>query len=291
MNDAPPPPDPGLPPLLGEVTPPMLPKPQPRWRWAVHLILLASYVLGLGLIGWRMRDPAATGDAALPPDTRGLLIMCVSEMFLFASVFFIAWLFSRANARQLFLKWRGGLKPFLWGAVLSVGLRLGIAVIVLVIAAPFLALKGEKSAEESLQKLRPKVENVISTKALDDPTYLALTITLVSFVVAGLREELWRAGMIAGLAGIAPAIFSSRRGQIYAVLIAALVFGIGHTPQGPGAIALTALLGIGLGAIIIWRQSIWEAVLAHGFFDAATFAALWLIQKIDPQLLKSFGIS
>jgi hypothetical protein len=42
---------------------------------------------------------------------------------------------------------------------------------------------------------------------------------------------------------------------------------------------------------MVWRQSIWEAVLAHGFFDATTFALLWLIQKVNPELLKSFGIS
>lgn len=262
----------------------------PKWRWAVHIFLLAGYVLGLGLIGRQIRDVDA-GQSALPPTTHGLLVMCASEMLFFGLVFFVAWLFSRATPAQLFLKWRGGLKPILWGALGSIALRVGITIVVIAIVVPFLAIKGEKHPEKSIEKFRPKIEAVISTNALKDPAYFTLMLTLVSFVVAGLREELWRAGMIAGLAGLAPSLFSSRRGQCLAVLIAAVIFGIGHTPQGIGAIVLTGLLGIGLGAIMIWRQSIWEAVLAHGFFDATTFAALWLIQHSNPELLKSFGIS
>jgi membrane protease YdiL (CAAX protease family) len=288
MNEAPAP-DSGVPPLLSEPAPPPL-RWIPKWRWLVSILLLASYVLGLGLLGFTLRDPNA-GEAALPSTTRGLLIMCASEFLLFGAIFFIAWLFSRANADQLLLRWRHGLMPFVWGVALSIALRVGIAIAILIVVAPFLALKGEKNAEKSLETLRPKVENVISPKALNDPVYLTLTLTLVSFVVAGLREELWRAGMIAGLAGLAPSIFGSRRGQLLAVLVAAIIFGIGHTPQGVGAIALTGLLGIGLGAIMVWRQSIWEAVLAHGFFDATTFAALWAIQNVNPEMLKSFGIS
>jgi membrane protease YdiL (CAAX protease family) len=288
MNDAPAP-DPGLPPLLSEIVP-ELPRSQPKWRWAVHLFLLAGYVLGLGLIGWRTRDPDVAGESALPPSVRGLLMMCFTEMLLFSLVFFIARLFSRATFHQLFLKWRDGIKPLLWGALFSVALRVGILIAIMVVVAPFLAIKGGANPEKAVEKLRPKIEHVISANALSDPTYLVLTLTLVSFVVAGLREELWRAGMIAGLAGIAPSLFSSRRGQFAAVLVAAIIFGIGHTPQGIGAIALTGLLGIGLGSIMVWRQSIWEAVIAHGFFDATTFAALWAIQKVHPEVLKSFGM-
>lgn len=288
MNDAPAP-DPGLPPILSEIAPPAA-RPRPRWRWGVHLFLLAGYVLGLGLLGWHAHDPDA-GQSALPGNTHDLLMVCGGELLFFAAIFLIAWIFSRANGQQLFLKWRDGFMPLLWGMLLSVALRVGIAIAIFAVAAPIIAFKGKDTAEKNFETLRPKIEAVITTKALDDPTYLILTLTLVSFVVAGLREELWRAGMIAGLAGLAPSLFSSRRGQYCAVLLAAVIFGIGHTPQGIGAVALTGLLGIGLGSIMVWRQSIWEAVLAHGFFDATTFALLWLIQKVNPELLKSFGIS
>jgi membrane protease YdiL (CAAX protease family) len=166
-----------------------------------------------------------------------------------------------------------------------------VVIAVMVVVLPYAALMGDKVMEEKVQEYRPKIEAVIETDALNDPVYLALTLSLVSFVVAGLREELWRAGILAGLAGLFPAVFASRKGQFSAVLIAAVIFGIGHAPQGLGGVVLTGLLGIGLGAIMVWHRSIWVAVIAHGFFDATTFALLYIVTKFMPGALKSFGIS
>jgi membrane protease YdiL (CAAX protease family) len=106
----------------------------------------------------------------------------------------------------------------------------------------------------------------------------------VSFVVAGLREELWRSGVLAALRALWPTWFGSKPGEIAAVGIAAAIFGIGHAAQGAVAMAAAGLLGFGLGAIMVLHRSIWPAVIAHGFFDAATLAALpWLFEKL-PQL-------
>ncbi len=59
-----------------------------------------------------------------------------------------------------------------------------------------------------------------------------------------------------------------------AVALAAIVFGCGHVPQGALAVALTGFLGFGLGLIMVLHKSIWPAVIAHGMFDATTFALL-----------------
>jgi membrane protease YdiL (CAAX protease family) len=58
-----------------------------------------------------------------------------------------------------------------------------------------------------------------------------------------------------------------------------LLFGSGHTVQGALGVCATTLLGLGLGGIMLWRRSIWEAVIAHGFFDASTFLALYFLTK------------
>jgi membrane protease YdiL (CAAX protease family) len=222
----------------------------------------------------------------MPTDLRALAIMCLVEGVMFAAVFALAWLFSRVRREELFLKWRGGLRPVLWGFVYSILLRIAVAIVVIAVAAPMVLIKGTSAVE----KLRPKTEAVVNMEAIKDPAYVAFALTVVSFGMAGFREELWRAGMLAGLAGMAPRMFASRRGQYFAVAIAALIFGLGHLPQGWGGVAVTAVLGLGLGSIIVWHQSAWEAILAHGFFDATTFAGLYLLAKYLPDALKQLAL-
>lgn len=274
--------EPAIPPLLSEVEGQTN---RGKWRWAIHLLLLAGYVLGIGLAGALLKDESA--EPAMPSDLESLAKMCALELGMFVAVFAVAWSFSRARPAELFLKWRGGLRPILWGIVYSIGLRLAIMVLITVIALPIYALKGEAGVED----LRPKSEKVINTTALKDPMYVAFAITVVSFGMAGFREELWRAGIMAGLAGLAPVAFATRRGQYVAVAIAAVVFGLGHAPQGWGGVVITAALGVGLGVIIVRHQSIWEAVMAHGLFDATTFAALYVVVRFFPEALKGVGIS
>jgi membrane protease YdiL (CAAX protease family) len=99
----------------------------------------------------------------------------------------------------------------------------------------------------------------------------------VIFVVAGFREELWRAGVLAGFAALWPSRFGSIKGQLLAVGIAAVLFGIGHFSQGALAVVMTAVLGFLLGVIMVFHRSIWPAVLAHGAFNATSFLVLPLV--------------
>jgi membrane protease YdiL (CAAX protease family) len=274
-----------IPPILPAEEPP---PSRPKWRWAVSLIVLVAYVLGLGQLHME-RDPAL-GDAGLPNSSAGLILFCVRELAVFGIFFAIVWLFAKPRAEELYFKWRNGIMPVVWGAAHSVLLRVGLAILLLIVIMPMAAIKGEKAIEEDLKAVRPKVEAVVEPKALKDPLYVALTMTLISFVMAGFREELWRAGMLAGLAGIAPRIFASRKGQYFAVVVAAIIFGLAHAPQGAGGMVLTGLLGLGLGGVMVAHRSFWVAALAHGFFDATTFGLLYAIMRWAPRLLNSFGI-
>ena len=261
-----------------------------RWRWWVHLLILASFPLSAGLLGVLLSKQP---NALLPATVPGLLRVTARELIFFAAIFTVAWVVSRVNRRQLLLQWRGGAMPFVWGAAYSIALRLFIMVLAVTAVVFWLLIKtllagGLPQAPES-NAFRPQIENLVDVQALSaNPVYFALMVTLVSFVLAGLREELWRAGMLAGVNALFPNWMSKLSGQITAVIIIAVLFGLAHTTQGLAGVMVTTILGVGLGAIMVWHRSIWEAVLAHGFFDASTFVFLYVAAKYFAHQIPGF---
>lgn len=246
-------------------------RPPSRLGSFVALVLLATYVVIPALLG----AGHDRGDGTLlPGSVRAVLTVCGLELSLFAAAFAIAAWLGRLRASDLYLAWRGWWvipRSFGW----SIALRFGVGLLL----ATALALwqLGSGAPIASLEGLRPRVEAMVDVAALRDPVYLALMLTLVSFVLAGLREELWRIGMITLLGRVFPRVFGGRLGPWLALLPTAVLFGLAHTPQGWVGVAATTGLGLGLGAILLFHRSLWDAVLAHGFFNAATFAVLpWL---------------
>ncbi len=213
-----------------------------------------------------------------------MLWLFTVELLAFGIVFGVAWLLSRADRDQLLLRWRRGAVFVLLGIGYSVALRLLITAFIALAVAFLLATHSmdARGLEDFFTKYRPTVENLVDVSALrNDPVYFILTSTLVSFVLGGLREELWRSGFLAGMRALWPSVFGSGLGQAIPVCLAAVIFGIGHLSQGPLAVLLTALLGLGLGVIMVVHRSIWPAVIAHGMFDATSMALLpWAMQHI-----------
>ena len=271
---------PALPPLISEA--PALGQPASRPRWWVHLLLLAGYPLVLGALGLLATEQKGP---ALGRGGQALLVVSAVELGCFGVVFGLAWLASRATRDQLLLLWRGGLWPIPLGIGYSVAIRVFVGVAVALVAGLLLltGVMNLASLETFFAANRPKVETLIDVSALrKDPLYFWLSVTVVSFVVGGLREELWRSGFLAGMRALWPNRFSSRLGQTLAVAAAAAIFGLGHLMQGLLTVGLTALLGFALGMIIIWHRSIWPAVIAHGLFDATSLALLPLVVEKLP---------
>jgi membrane protease YdiL (CAAX protease family) len=257
-----------------------------KWRWWVHLTVLSLLPLLPGINGLLRTIGADT--KLLPEDVHGLAVVSIQSMGMLAVLFGIAWLASRVTAGQLLLKWRGSWQPVAWGFAGSIALRFAVFILAAAAAMFWMVIRG--MAVPDLQKVRPASQHVVNAAALiHDPLYFDLTLSLISFVVAGFREELWRAGMLAGLRALFPQFMSRRSGQVICVCIIGVLFGFGHTIQGWAGVGLTTLLGIGLGAIMVWRQSIWEAAIAHGFFDASTFVLLYFLAKYFPDALKNMG--
>ncbi|MGE3312846.1 MAG: lysostaphin resistance A-like protein [Limisphaerales bacterium] len=253
--------------------------PLPRWRSGVALVLLGFYVMLPAVLGL---SHEGTDQAILPATVRGVLILCAVELGLFGVAFGVSTWLAHLRAPELYLTTR--IRWWTWPRALgwSLALRIGVGVLLAGTLGLAQLIRGEPIS--SLDGLRPKIEAMVDIEALKDPVYLALMLTMVSFVLAGLREELWRAGMIALLGRLAPGWFGGRWGPWFALAPVALLFGLGHTAQGWVGVAATTGLGLGLGAIMVWHRSLWDAVLAHGFFNATTFALLPILARLIPQL-------
>ncbi|MCC5794309.1 MAG: CPBP family intramembrane metalloprotease [Chromatiales bacterium] len=242
--------------------------------WWLHLGLLGAYPVAIGLVGWQQARAAA--GPALPASGGPLLFALGIEMMLFSAVFGTAWIASRASGDQLLLRWPGWRSAAWQGLAWSVALRLGLGS--LVMAAAFLARLAGHDPLVVTDALQPDTEQLVDISALSaDPVYLLVNMTVVSFVVAGLREELWRAGMLAALGVLFPNAWNSAAGRAAGVLLVALLFGLGHLAQGWGGVLLTTLLGAALGAIMVFHRSLWQAVFAHGFFNATSFLLLRML--------------
>jgi membrane protease YdiL (CAAX protease family) len=267
--------------------PPEEAQPVSRWRWLVHLILITLYLVMLTLLGLERHKIIRP---ALTHTVRGLLTVCGVELLLFGLVLGAAWLASRASLEDLLLRWRGKALPVLLGAAYSVGLRLAITVLAAAVVAILLATRAMTldSLQDFAVNKRPGVEKMVDVQAMrDNPAYYWLTLTLVSFVVAGVREELWRSSFLAGMKNLWPRQFGSTLGQIWAVVIAAVIFGTAHMSMGILAAVMAGVLGLGLGLIMVLHRSIWPAVFAHGFFDCTSMAFIPVALKLMDHLPKS----
>jgi membrane protease YdiL (CAAX protease family) len=255
-----------------------------RRRWWVHLFLISAYILLVGVVG-RERSETRTHFPALSHTSSGLLIVCAIELLVFALVLGLALVASRASRDELLLRWRRGFWPVPLGIGYSVAIRIAVGIIMM--AAGFALIVTHVMTAQSLREFvtanRPDVEAIVDISAMrQNPLYFWLTLTVVSFVVAGLREELWRSAFLAGLRALWPQHFGSRAGQFAAVAIAAIVFGFGHLGMGLLAVLFAGLIGFGLGLIMVFHRSIWPAVIAHGMFDATSLALLpWIAEKLQ----------
>jgi membrane protease YdiL (CAAX protease family) len=248
----------------------------------IHLIVIGAYPM-LGLL-FRFSTGRSPEGPALSGNVQGLLVVSAVELAFFTLFFAAAWLVSRASREELMLPWRPGWWVVPLGIGYSIALRIGliiVAVAVVVVLAATQTIRPEK-IQEYVSANRPDVEAMVSVSALrNNPAYFWLTITVVSFVVAGIREEMWRAGTLAAMRAIWPRAFGSFTGQCLAISVIAVGFGALHLRMGVLAAIGAGLLGWMLGLIIIVHKSIWPAVIAHGLFDATSLAILpWWIEKM-----------
>lgn len=250
--------------------------PVARWRWWVHLILIGGYFVPPLFLHHNRTRPDLTNNSG------GLIFVSTLDIVFFALVFLVAVRISRATRDDLYLRWRPSWGVVPLGFAYSLAIRLVTAVAAVIVVVVVVAAAGVQPAQvqQFISENRPQLERIADPAVMQsNPTYYWLTITLISFFNAGIREEFWRAGTLAALRALFPATFGSIGGQIVAVGFIAILFGAGHVGMGWLAAVIAGALGFMLGIIIILYRSVWPAVFAHGFFDATTFAALPFIMR------------
>jgi membrane protease YdiL (CAAX protease family) len=256
-----------------------------RGSWIIFLALMVAYILAAA---WRGASTRA-GAPALSSSIPGLLADTSVGLLTFMIPFGIGLLLTRPTKKDFFIESTSN-----WfincalGMAWSVVLRLAIVLPAAIVAGVVISL-NPKDGVRQFAASRPKIENLLDLGALADPAYAIICITWLSFVVAGLREELWRAAVIRGVSSLAPNGNPTRGMEWVGVLLSSVLFGFAHVTQGWLGVLLTGLLGFGLGMIQIIRRSLPEAVLAHGFFDASTFLLIFLLQQKN--LLLRLGIT
>lgn len=251
--------------------------------WGIYVAILAAYPIFMAVMS--AGAGGESNEAALSPSLGSLLVVVAIELAIFGLWFGAAWGVSGVSLKQLMFEWRHGwLTPF-YGFLYSIGLRVGAGIVLVITLLAVAGVTGG-NLESLADKARPDVGKVVDTDSLaTDPGYLILNCTVVSFVLAGFREELWRVGMLVGVFVLFPRLDRSFGGRLVAVAGVALLFGLGHAVQGAGAVGLTFVLGLGLGGIIVFHRSIWEAVIAHGFFDASSFLMIFAVKRYFPDLV------
>lgn len=241
------------------------------WRWWAQLILLGLFFLPVSLLQVRQ----ARSTPALSLSSQGLLSVSAVQFAIFAGVFGLACFLTRPTREDLLLHWHWSAPPL--GLGYSLLFRVGLAILAL--GAVLVAMAAGWLHSQDIQKVAqanaPRIDRIVSVHSLQvDRTYFWLTITVVSFLVAGLREEFWRVGVLAALRRLAPRWFGSKRGQYFAIVLIAIGFGAAHFGQGLVAAIMAGILGVFLGIIMVYHRSVWPAVFAHGCFDATTFALI-----------------
>ena len=252
--------------------PPPASRPLARWRWFVATLVVGAFPFAAALSSTVRVKRNGGGEATLPSSVEGLLLAGGIQLAIILFFFGVGWLFSRATRAELWMPWRGGVAPIWQGALYSIGLRM-LPILPFFAAAIVLTMLGYKPEVLSqwVSANRPQTDGIGDSIRAGSALYKALTLTFFSFIVAGFGEELWRVATMRGLLEIAPRTMPPFAKNAIAVVISALVFGVGHLYQGVLGVGLTAFIGIALGAITLYHRSIWPAVIAHGFFDASSF--------------------
>jgi|GEM_PF-5253961 len=93
-------------------------------------------------------------------------------------------------------------------------------------------------------------------------------LSIPASVSAGFCEEFLYRGFLFFVLAAAGA------GKGWRLAISSVAFGLAHCFWGPWGMAWTAILGLTLGLAVLWRASVWPAVIAHTLLDLCIEPAL-----------------
>jgi membrane protease YdiL (CAAX protease family) len=107
---------------------------------------------------------------------------------------------------------------------------------------------------------------------------LLVVLLVVGWVLGAFIEEVAYRGYL--LTRLRDALGHGRAGAVLAVVLSSALFGIAHTEQGLVGVAVVTLDGIFFCALRYRFQTVWAAVLAHGFNNSLGFVAFFLVGPV-----------
>lgn len=244
-----------------QVTPPFasdLPPSVARRQAATLLVLFYGIVYGSAVIAIHSQERI------------GVLIL--STLALGALMLLITAVFVRRDAL-----WRDSLglgrQEFGWVAGWSL---LGFAVIYaanIVLTITYVTTRGNL---EAVAAHRASWLGVLAGLPLES------ILPLAAFV--GLWEEtVFRGFLLGRLRAAMPASDTpgaQLRRDILAIVVSAVLFGAGHGYQGLLGLLQNTVAGLVLGALVVWRRSLWPAIGAHLTIDAFSLVMLQVLKAM-----------
>ena len=224
-------------------------------------ILLATIVLVVPLYSYFNRRRLETIAGA---HRRSLYVRSMAVLWMLALVTLYAW-------------WRHG-RPFdALGFQLLPGIVTTSAEIVCVMAAIAIVVRLRKMATWSPEKKAALRGRIGAVAVVVPRTKSELALFLGVALTAGICEELLYRGFLFAVAAPFVTIYG-------AAVVSAIVFGLGHTYQGVRGIALTAAVGLFLGAFYFLTGSIVFPMILHVLIDINGGVSGYLLLRSDEKL-------
>jgi membrane protease YdiL (CAAX protease family) len=146
---------------------------------------------------------------------------------------------------------------------LGFGVRLGLRQIILAIAAIAILRVFDVALNPLIEELLGSARDLERFSDVKGSAASLASLLMISWTFAAFGEEL--AYRIVLMRAISFVLGDSRRGQVIALVLQAVMFGLVHAYQGPAGMVGSTVSGLVFGAVTIaGRRSIWPAALAHG---------------------------
>jgi membrane protease YdiL (CAAX protease family) len=192
------------------------------------------------------------------------IILIATGIFPFAILilFFLAWI----SIRLRHLHWRdvGLQRPDRWLVTIALAILIGVgyqAVDTLAIGPLLQKLTGEAINLSQFAGLRGNLVALIAS--------LVLTWTEAAFI----EEMFFRAYLFNRLTDL---LGKEGAGLVSALLVQAILFGVGHTYHGLTGVLDTALAGLLIGLLYLYgRRNLWLPILVHGIIDTTGFLLIY----------------
>ena len=185
----------------------------------------------------------------------------VAEKWLRLAAIAVAWIALSRSAASIGLTWEVSTLAIVGYALTA----LAIGVLVMLARSALRTDQGRRRTRESIDSLRGFVPHT----AAERRWYNAVSVT------AGIEEEIvFRGFLFAYFAG-----WWSGSPAAVMIVLAGLVFGIGHLYQGAAGVVRAGSLGILFGVIYWMTGSVWAPMLLHAAVDLTSGWMTWQIVR------------